>query len=149
MLQKGTEGLTFDLMLPRYLKRKLLKGLSGLVTLSFLVLYAVGSLQVESFHRLIHGHDEATLHSAEQEENNCHRVVYHNEAKSDCDHKSHITENRNCPLCQISVQQFHLPGDLTNPLVSFSNTQPADFREAAILTIGLRQSGARAPPHLS
>jgi hypothetical protein len=67
-----------------------------------LALYAAAALKVDSIHELVHANEFAELHSVEQENNPCHKSIYHQEAEKGCEHKSHITENTKCPLCEYS-----------------------------------------------
>jgi hypothetical protein len=67
-----------------------------------LALYAAAALKVDSIHELVHANEFADLHSVEQENNPCHKSIYHQEAEKGCEHKSHITENTKCPLCEYS-----------------------------------------------
>lgn len=67
-----------------------------------LALYGAATLKVDSFHELFHAQELATLHSPEQESNPCHKSVYHQQAQEGCEHKSHITENDKCPLCEFN-----------------------------------------------
>jgi len=64
------------------------------------LLYTAGSLQIDSLHRLIHRHSERGNHTPEQEQNACHRVVYHNQLQGACEHPTHLSESKKCPLCQ-------------------------------------------------
>ena len=84
--------------------RNMTKGCRGrLKTLSaslLLLLYVMGSVQVESFHDTLHSFEQS-LHSFEQEKDPCHRAIYHDSAKEGCDHKTHVTGVKNCPLCHV------------------------------------------------
>jgi len=68
--------------------------------LGLLVLYALGSLQMETVHRLLHAHD--ATHTVYAEKDPCHRSLYHRDQA--CEHKTHVTALKKCPLCQFS---FH------------------------------------------
>jgi cell division protein FtsL len=123
-------------------KKHLAKGL----TLLLLVLYAIGSLQIESFHRLLHAHDEAALHSPEQEENDCHRLVFHNQSKGDCKHKSHVTELKKCPLCQITVQQDQLAHTICGPCTPSVENQSIILAAEVLVCETRLHLPSRAPP---
>jgi len=73
------------------------KTFSGLL---LLLLYLAGNVQVESFHRVFHSLEKA-LHSTEQEKDPCHRAIYHEIKKEGCDHKTHLTGIKKCPLCHV------------------------------------------------
>jgi hypothetical protein len=74
-----------------------LHSLSGVL---LLILYTGGNVQIESFHQLFHAY-EKDLHSFEQEKDPCHRAIYHEAQKNGCDHKTHLTEVKKCPLCHV------------------------------------------------
>jgi hypothetical protein len=77
------------------------KCLSGpLSALCLLLLYLAGNVQNESFHQVIHSLEQS-LHTAEQEEDPCHRTLYHELENDGCDHKTHLTEIKQCPLCHV------------------------------------------------
>jgi hypothetical protein len=65
-----------------------------------LVLYVIGNVQVESIHQVFHSVDKA-LHSLEQEKDPCHRAIYHEVKNEGCDHKTHVTAIKRCPLCHV------------------------------------------------
>lgn len=67
-----------------------------------LALYSAAALKVDSFHELFHAQEIATLHSPQQESNPCHRSVYHQESQKGCTHKSHLSENDKCSLCEFN-----------------------------------------------
>lgn len=75
--------------------------------LFLLSLYVVGTVEIESFHSLIHD-SHAELHSPEKEKDACHQSIYH-QAEEDCGHKSHLIEVNKCPFCQVSAPSFHFP----------------------------------------
>jgi hypothetical protein len=65
-----------------------------------LLLYVVGSVQFENFHDTLHSFEQS-LHSFEQEKDPCHRAIYHYSGKEGCDHETHVTAVKNCPLCHV------------------------------------------------
>ncbi|MFZ6000988.1 MAG: hypothetical protein ACOYW3_10795 [Bacteroidota bacterium] len=136
-------------MLSFRMLKKLRGGLARLLTFFLLALYAVGSLQVESFHRLLHGHDDIALHSVEQEQNDCHRAVFHNQAKGDCKHKSHVTENKKCPLCQISTQQLHVVISYSHETFSLASEESSSYLQVFTPQSDTKWRADRAPPFLS
>lgn len=74
-----------------------LKMFSGIL---LLLLYLTGNVQVESFHELFHSFERA-LHSQEEEKDPCHRAIYHDEKEKGCEHKTHFTPIKKCPLCHV------------------------------------------------
>lgn len=67
--------------------------------LLLLFLYFGGNVQLESFHQVFHSAEEG--HSAREEEDPCHRAIYHDSQNEGCEHKTHVTAVKNCPLCHV------------------------------------------------
>jgi hypothetical protein len=80
----------------------IIKALRQACWVLLLALYAAAALKVDSIHELLHAREFAELHSVAQENNPCHKSIYHQEAEKGCEHKSHITENTKCPLCEYN-----------------------------------------------
>jgi hypothetical protein len=75
---------------------KFLRALSAAFLLS---LYVGGNTQVGFIHELLHT-EEATNHSDIQEQNPCHRSIYHGEA-SGCKHQYHLVKVNTCSFCHM------------------------------------------------
>ena len=65
-----------------------------------LLLYVLGNVQIESIHQVFHVL-ETSLHSSDQEKDPCHRAIYHEATSGGCDHNTHFTAVKNCPLCHV------------------------------------------------
>ncbi|HCM75542.1 MAG TPA: hypothetical protein DIS90_04125 [Cytophagales bacterium] len=99
--------------------------------LFLLMLYLVGTVEIGSFHAILHNtQDESKLHSKVNETNACHQSVYHNQKGKNCEHKSHVVANKKCAMCQLSHQSFH-----------FASAKPADY-----LTISVKGHGGEVQP---
>ena len=132
-------------LMPRHLKKCFCRHLKVLSAGLLLLLYITGSVQVESFHEILHA-TEASLHTAEQEMDPCHQAIYHDIAKEGCDHETHITAVKKCPLCHVvpvnapgiaASQSFHP----SQPPLDFNDFLiPADIKEI------YNNLSARAPP---
>ena len=113
--------------------------------LLLLLLYLTGNVQLESFHKVFHSFEQA-LHSSDEEKDPCHRVIYHDSKQEDCDHKTHVTAVKKCPLCHIvSLNEKHLA--VSHTFESFSSL--SHFNEFPISVQIIEISGslsARAPP---
>lgn len=85
-----------------------------LVTL--VVLYFFHSVRLDSFHRFLHDDQHMVTHQAETEKDPCHRAVYHQDETSGCHHKTHVSENTTCLVCDIVKAHDHaaLPGRTTS-----------------------------------
>ena len=77
-------------------------GVKTWAVLCLLVLYALGSLPMEAVHRMFHAHAPTVVHTVKAEKDPCHRSLYHRD--KGCDHKTHVSSLKKCPLCQFS---FH------------------------------------------
>lgn len=92
-------------------------GFALCIVLFLLVIYLVGTVEISSFHALLHNtENQAELHSADNEANGCHQSVYHNKQDLGCEHKTHIIANKKCDLCHLSLESFH-----------FASIKPADY----------------------
>ena len=110
-----------------------------------LFLYLVGSVQIESFHEVFHSFEQA-LHSFDQEKDPCHRAIYHDSKKEGCDHKTHVTAVKKCPLCHlVPLNEKHI--SVSHVFESFS--APDDFENFcfSVRIVELAENlCARAPP---
>src|SRR5687768_6400349 len=110
-----------------------------------LLLYLAGNVQVESFHKVFHSFEQA-LHSSDQEKDPCHRAIYHDSKQEGCDHKTHVTAIKKCPLCHIvPLNEKHIA--VSHIFESFSS--PSDFEKFSFSILITELSGnlsARAPP---
>ena len=110
-----------------------------------LLLYLTGNVQVESFHKIFHSFEQA-LHSTEVEKDPCHRAIYHDAKQKGCDHKTHVTAIKKCPLCHIiPLNEKHIA--VSNSFESFSSS--SNFEQLSISIQVAEVSGglsARAPP---
>jgi hypothetical protein len=116
------------------------------VCVSFLLLlYLAGNVHLQSFHEAFHSL-EKSLHSVEQEEDPCHRAIYHEVKNDGCDHKTHVTEIKQCPLCHvvpINVQHF----EPTNSFQTFKGLSDfIDHLPSTVVVDHLIDVPARAPP---
>jgi hypothetical protein len=113
--------------------------------LLLLLLYLTGNVQVESFHKVFHSFEQA-LHSTEEEKDPCHRAIYHDAKQKGCDHKTHVTAVKKCPLCHIvPLNEKHIA--VNHSFESFSS--PSNFEQLSISIQVSEISGglsARAPP---
>ena len=113
--------------------------------LLLLLLYLTGNVQVESFHKVFHSFEQA-LHSSDEEKDPCHRAIYHDSKQEGCDHKTHVTAVKKCPLCHIvPLNEKHIA--VCHSFESFFS--PSDFTEFSFSFPAIEICGnlsARAPP---
>jgi hypothetical protein len=75
------------------------KAWSGILLLIF---YFFGS-HLQQIHTSLHSeHHQRVLHSPQQENDPCHRNLFHHE-KNACEHKTHISNSEKCSLCEWNV----------------------------------------------
>lgn len=121
------------------------KGFKAASILVLLFLYTAGNVQLESFHSVFHSLEKA-LHSAEQEKDPCHRAIYHDAKDEGCDHKTHVTAVKKCPLCHVvPFNDQLLTSDNTFESISFPDLLNSSY--AVILVANTADNlPARAPP---
>lgn|GEM_PF-1585754 len=70
--------------------------------------YLVGNSPFEAFHKIIHPQEGIVDHTIAQEENSCHRAIYHPEKETGCAHKSHVAKLEKCKLCHALPHSDHV-----------------------------------------
>lgn len=96
-------------MISVFKNRKGQKGsLLTYLSIPFLLLYLISTVELDSFHGLFHSSEEASLHSVQQEANSCHNAIYHQKKNNVCHHTSHIAQLKKCPLCHVVFHSTHL-----------------------------------------
>lgn len=110
-----------------------------------LLLYIGGNVQVESFHQFFHSLEKA-IHSSDAENDPCHRAIYHEATTDGCDHKTHFTAIKKCPLCHVVPINEQL-ATVTYIFESFAQNLLFDEQLISfVLPNGLTHLPARAPP---
>ena len=115
------------ILVARNMAKRLRGRLKALSAVLLLLLYVMGSVQVETFHETLHSF-EKSLHSSDQEKDPCHRAIYHETNNEGCDHKTHVTAVKKCPLCHVvpfnaqgvAASQSFQPKDHSNDFNNFS-----------------------------
>lgn len=75
-----------------------------MATVLLLLLYLIGSSNVELFHSFAHDDEILITHSDEQEKDPCHRLIYHSDVKDGCGHESHLVVADKCSMCDVAYQ---------------------------------------------
>ena len=78
-------------------KRRLHKLARLLGVIALLSLYGIGSTQTGYLHQLFHPEEVATAHSTTQEQDPCHRALYHG-MDTGCRHEFHLVKVHSCGL---------------------------------------------------
>jgi hypothetical protein len=112
-----------------------------------LFLYIAGNVQFESFHQIFHSFEEIS-HSIQEEQDPCHRTIYHDSKSEGCDHETHITAVKNCPLCHVvPFNEQHL--STSNSFISiFSPDLFHDYESEGNSAYPLIDLPTRGPPLL-
>lgn len=126
--------------------KKLKRRAKQIFTLLFLVLYLAGTSQLEFVHSFAHDHEESVSHSDEQEKNPCHRLIYHNDKKESCDHRSHVMASDKCQMCDaIYHGDQNLLSDIAFPVPDLYEEQFALYK-INLDSYWAVISSSRAPP---
>jgi hypothetical protein len=64
------------------------------------VLYSLCTSLPGVFHAVVHAHETTVTHSVTQEQDPCHRMLYHGEAAA-CEHDAHLMDADKCSLCDV------------------------------------------------
>jgi hypothetical protein len=85
-------------------------------------------------------------HSVKQEEDPCHRLIYHSDKENGCGHDSHYIVSDQCEMCDLAIQSdqslissvtIHAPIYFQQPFAIYKDN--LDSYQAVI-------SSSRAPP---
>ena len=117
-----------------------------LVVVSLLLLYVFSYFSFELIHQFQHSHEYEALHTEENENEACHRAVFHSE-KDACDHKTHVTSlEKHCDLCDVIVQQNRLVFSIEIPeFKSVFSIKAFDYTQVLFATYRYTCQ-SRAPP---
>jgi len=128
------------------IRKRMLAVLRAGSVILLLVFYAAGVLQVESLHAFLHDHQQEELHTLEQENDLCHRAIYHGEKQNDCGHKTHVKKSDSCSLCAVLFSTPHIY--VEPPLLkSFNHAADCFFHKNFFIKVSsCHQRPSRAPP---
>ena len=76
---------------------RILEGFKALASILLLALYLASGTGYELFHE----HQSFLSHSAEEENDPCHRAIYHVEKDNACKHEWHLSKNEKCGDCYL------------------------------------------------
>jgi hypothetical protein len=110
-----------------------------------LILYVVGNNQLETIHQLLHAH-RIVQHSQEQENNPCHQRIFHESNAKGCEHKAHLTDNKDCPLSHVVNHNDQLVTDQKLPAIYPFLTTKTRFVDKSVEFTFLVTLPSRAPP---
>jgi hypothetical protein len=129
-------------------RRNAALGLRTLLSVLLLILYVAGTSGIEGLHQFFHSHDHSVTHSEAQEQDPCHRSIYHDVADKGCGHHSHLIVRDKCELCDLL---FHtdqiLLSTYESPALGFFAVDSI-FRESDVPVSGQLIHSSRAPPEV-
>ncbi|MEJ1240795.1 hypothetical protein WBG78_21800 [Chryseolinea sp. T2] len=76
-------------------KRQIKNSLRMLSAAAMLLLYVIGTAQTGYLHQLLHPQEATASHSPKQEEDPCHRSMYHG-VDTGCRHEFHLAKKHSC-----------------------------------------------------
>ena len=135
-------------MLKKTLYKKQHSSILRMLTLLLLVFYIVGTSSLQILHVFTHDHEQAVIHSPEQEKDPCHRLIYHHDATQSCDHDSHVGASDTCDMCDLA---YHGDEALLNSITFRTACLKQEFfshHKVNLDSYWAVISSSRAPPTL-
>ena len=127
-------------------EKRIQDSLRAFLAVFLLISYTVGNIQIEGIHELFHTQNNIVNHSVEQENDSCHRAIYHQERKDGCEHKSHLTKVGKCSLCHLLFHSDHLAfSDSSCEFIQSGFTVTKEFISVQLAGID-NNLPSRAPP---
>lgn len=133
-------------MRQRSMTKTIRSGVGKILTACFVMLYVGGTSHLEWIHSLTHQHDVIVSHSNDQENDPCHRSIYHGDIEHGCHHDSHLGASDKCQMCDMvchADQIFVVHADLLKG--EFARTYFAFFKQS-IDSYSAVILSSRAPP---
>lgn len=123
------------------------RGATQVAALILLILYISASTSIDLLHAVLHDDEVATIdHTEKQEQDPCHRLIYHFDKEHGCDDDSHLISTDKCQMCDIA---FHGDQNVVPDLVfsdhAFSNSHFAFYKQDLDSHCAVIAS-SRAPP---
>jgi hypothetical protein len=131
----------------RYKSRQI-SALGSFLTLVLLLVYTAASLKLDSIHQLFHVENITELHSIEKESDPCHKNIYHQQKASGCEHKSHITENVKCPVCECNSNTKEIIPGQDEIIIHFKSQELKFFFKERNLSFCNKLISGRSPPRV-
>jgi hypothetical protein len=121
------------------------QNLRVLGVLVLLVLYIAGNNQFETIHQVLHSH-RMVEHTEAQENNPCHQRIFHAAKDKGCEHKVHLTDNKDCPLSHVVTHGDQLVSEQKFDNAKIFPTIPSTFVDCSIELALQTILPSRAPP---
>lgn len=136
-------------MIKRVIIKKTRSGAVRALTLLLMILYISGTTSIEILHSMLHNDQvTAVAHTQTEEQDPCHRIIYHNDTEHGCDDDSHLATSDKCEMCDVAfhADQTGLPDVLFNA-AHFFNAHFSLYKENLDSYCAVIAS-SRAPPFL-
>ena len=112
----------------------------------FLSGYLLATTGLQVIHKIFHEHAASVTHNFTDEQDLCHRVIYHHDQVANCGHASHVIVHEKCALCDV---WFHTEAYTIFPTASGKVTAGGEAAERIVLSL-VASAGhhlpSRAPP---
>jgi hypothetical protein len=128
------------------IRGKKLRSLTLQLCTLLLAFYVTGPSQFELLHKLIHTHDHSVSHTEMQEEDPCHRSIYHNDIEKGCGHHSHIVVTDKCELCDLISHTDQILLSKSESIRPQFFSFDFNFCSTEVVSIGHSILPSRAPP---
>jgi hypothetical protein len=83
------------------IRKRKTNGFAATLTFLLIAFCIAGNAQLEALHQFLHSHHHGTSHSQTDEQDACHRTIYHQDVEDGCGHQSHIVVTEKCALCDL------------------------------------------------
>ena len=132
------------------IKRRIKNSLRMLGAVALLLLYVIGSAQTGYLHQLLHPQEAAATHSSKQEEDPCHRSMYHG-VDTGCRHEFHLAKKHSCTFVHTLTPSDSALFDTCHGFFTaryISKVLLPDSLEKVIVTYTFLTRGARSELHV-
>jgi hypothetical protein len=111
-----------------------------------LLTYLASSVKIDSYHSLVHDASVIVQHQVENENDPCHRSIYHHDSYKGCRHEAHFSKYDKCPLSDIAAVQAHVQVSACYAVTLADSFVTFPTLVVTPVTSDARLLSARAPP---
>lgn len=130
----------------RVKSKRLKQNIGQMFGLLLVILYVVGTSQLEFIHSFAHDHEALVSHTPEQEKDPCHRLIYHDDVEQGCHHHSHLIVSDKCQICDhVYHGDQNLSTNVSFSTLEFSQVQFCIYKQE-LDSYWAVISSSRAPP---
>jgi hypothetical protein len=138
-----TAGLTMGFIITSSKLQRIIVRMSALL---LLIVYVSATSHLELIHSFVHEHKESILHSAEHENDPCHRLLYHSDNDEGCHHDSHLVVLDKCQMCDLACHGDQTITSDLSYLVNYFKSKPGVFYKSHLESYSAVIYSSRAPP---